>query len=142
DNLETYIQEHPAISLAEIAATLQVGRSRFEHRRSLVCRTREDALAALTERDARRLRTSYQKENRRAVAFLFPGLGEDYLEVVQELYQAEPLFRQTIHQCCQFLKTRLELNLFDALGVVSESDLPEDEQKQTRRQQLQQTALA
>ncbi len=133
DNLATYIRNHLAMSLAEIATTLQVGRSRLAHRRAVVCYNSEDALAALTGRDPRRLQTSYQQNNQRAVAFLFPGLGEHYVGLAQTLYQAEPAFRQTIDHCCQFLKERLELDLFDAvrlpLGSTSEQDLPKEDQE-------------
>src|SRR5581483_9164539 len=108
DNLAAYLQNQPEVPLADIAYTLQVGRSRFEHRRTLVCRDREDALAALTTRDPRRLQTGYQRERQRAVAFLFPGLGEQYAGMAQELYQAEPAFRQTVDLCCQILKERLD----------------------------------
>ncbi|HEU5382932.1 MAG TPA: SDR family NAD(P)-dependent oxidoreductase [Ktedonobacteraceae bacterium] len=117
-NLATFLQNHPDIPLADIAYTLQVGRIRLEHRRTLVCCDREDALAALTIRNPQRLPTSYQKNNQRAVAFLFPGLGEQYAGMAQELYQCEPAFRQTIDTCCQFLKERLEIDLSSVLRLA------------------------
>jgi acyl transferase domain-containing protein len=115
DNLVTYLQSHPETPLADIAHTLQTGRSRLEHRRLLVCRDREDALAVLTDRDTSRMLTSWQTADRRPVAFLFPGLGEQYVGMASELYQTEPSFRQTVDFCCTFLKHSVGLNLDDAL---------------------------
>ncbi|NET60311.1 MAG: acyltransferase domain-containing protein, partial [Symploca sp. SIO2E6] len=43
-NLAAYLQQHPEINLADVAYTLQVGRTAFEHRRMLVCQDLDDAL--------------------------------------------------------------------------------------------------
>ena len=115
DNLAVYVRNHPETPLADIAHTLQIGRTRLEHRRFLVCRNREDALAALSERNTSRILTSRQTANHRPVAFLFPGLGEQYVGMAGELYHTEPSFRQTVDFCCTFLKQSVGLNLDDLL---------------------------
>ncbi len=74
-NLLRYLEEHAEEPLADVAYTLQVGRQRFEHRRTLVCRTRDEMLAAL-RRDRWRQRKETRQE--RGVAFLFPGMGEQF----------------------------------------------------------------
>ncbi len=115
DNLVTYLQSHPELALADSAHTLQVGRTRLEHRRLLVCRNREDALTTLIDRNTSRMLTSQQTTDLRPVAFLFPGLGEQYVGMASELYQTEPSFRQTVDFCCTFLKHSVGLNLDDVL---------------------------
>lgn len=115
DNLIAYAQNHPASSLVDIAYTLQYGRNRFEHRRTLLCRDREDAIATLTRRDPQRLSTSSEAADRRSVAFLFPGLGEQYIGMARELYQVEPAFRETVDYCCAFVKNQLRVDLDEAL---------------------------
>jgi acyl transferase domain-containing protein len=47
ENLCAYLREHREVNLGDVAYTLQVGRKRLEHRRAVVCRGVEDALAAL-----------------------------------------------------------------------------------------------
>jgi 3-oxoacyl-(acyl-carrier-protein) synthase/thioesterase domain-containing protein/acyl carrier protein len=51
-NLGNYLREHPEVSLADVAYTLQIGKKIFEHRRAIVCRNREEAIVSLLELDA------------------------------------------------------------------------------------------
>jgi len=46
-NLAAHLEHHPDLSLADVAFTLQTGRRHFEHRRGVLCRTHEEALAGL-----------------------------------------------------------------------------------------------
>jgi acyl transferase domain-containing protein len=46
-NLASHLEHHPGLPLADVAFTLQVGRKPFEHRRAVVCRTPEEAIAGL-----------------------------------------------------------------------------------------------
>src|SRR5207253_1463853 len=110
-NLAGYLQEHPESKLADVAYTLQVGRRRFDHRRLLACQNREEALTALETGDPHHIWTTYQTERERPVAFLLPGVGEQYAGMAQELYEQEKLFRETVDSCCSLLQRRLGLEL-------------------------------
>ncbi len=114
-NLRTYLDQHAEANLADIAYTLQVGRKTFEHRRILVCRDREEALKALETLDATRVASSTQSMPERPVAFLFPGVGESYVGVTQQVYAQEPTFRETVDRCCRFLHLQFGLDLRAAL---------------------------
>ncbi|HZF13175.1 MAG TPA: beta-ketoacyl synthase N-terminal-like domain-containing protein, partial [Thermoanaerobaculia bacterium] len=46
--LADHLRRHPHLSLPDVAWTLQVGRHTFEHRRFVLCRTLEEAVAALS----------------------------------------------------------------------------------------------
>ncbi len=102
-------------SLADIAYTGRVGRRRFEHRRFLVCRDRDDAVRALRDRDPQRLRTSRQEARQRAVAFLFPGQGSQHPGMGKALYDREPVVREWIDRAAEILEPRLGLDLRDLL---------------------------
>ena len=121
DNLITHLEQHPDLDLADVAYTLQVGRSAFSHRQAVVCgsrgglHTHEDALQALRTAQAERGAGTYQMHRDRTVAFLFPGLGEQYVGMVQELYKEEPTFRQTVDYCCKVLKDEQDVDLYDVL---------------------------
>jgi thioester reductase-like protein len=114
DRLVDWLEAHPEESLADAAYTLQAGRRGFPHRRALVCRGREDALAALRSRDGRRLLGSMQESAERPVAFLLPGLGDHYAGMAFGLYRTEPTFRAGIGRAAELLQ-REGIDLLPAL---------------------------
>jgi amino acid adenylation domain-containing protein len=109
--LAAHLRTHPEVDLANIAYTLQVGRRAFRHRRALVCRGREDALAALEVHDPRRLLGSASETRDARVAFLFPGLGNHHVGMARDLYRDEPRFREALDECAQLLIPELGLDL-------------------------------
>ena len=114
ENLVAAMQQKPDIPLAQIAYTLQTGRSPLLHRRMVVCRDREEAISALNAQMAQQVMTA-SRPTPRQVAFLLPGVGEQYMNLAQELYQVEPTFRETVDLCCTLLQERAGLNLHAAL---------------------------
>jgi phthiocerol/phenolphthiocerol synthesis type-I polyketide synthase E len=109
DGLAAWIESHPEAALADVAYTL-AGRPALPHRRTLVASSREDALAALRSRDARRLLGSIQ-ESVRSVAMMFSGLGDHYVDMGLALYQSEPTFRAELDRCAQALQPHLGLDV-------------------------------
>ncbi len=124
-NLAAHLAAHSNINLADAAYTLQVGRCAFAHRRVLVCRDREQALATLTA--THQERSSSHAHGQRGVAFIFAGVGEHYTAMARELYDAEPVFRETVDRCCTFLQPLLGRDLREVI-------YPPDADKVTRRQ--------
>ncbi len=118
-NLATHLRSTPEDELADVAWTLQMGRRAFDHRRIVVASHREDAAAALT--DPRRA-VSGRREGppERPVVFLFPGLGDQYVDMARELYDAEPFFRETVDLCAEKLLPELGLDLRTV--IFSEGD--------------------
>ncbi|MEG3898422.1 MULTISPECIES: SDR family NAD(P)-dependent oxidoreductase [unclassified Microcoleus] len=112
-NLAEHLKQHPDLNLADVAYTLQVGRRAFEHRRTLVCKDIQDAIAAL--QNPKRVLNNIQDGIERPVAFMFTGLGTQYVNMGWELYQVEPTFQETVDRCCQFLKPLLGLDLRDVM---------------------------
>lgn len=115
DNLAAYLKEFPDADLPDVAYTLQTGRKSFAYRRALVCRDRVDAVTSLETRDPRRVFTSASSGGRKSVAFMFSGLGNHYVNMARELYQSEPVFRQTVDQCCELLRPHLDRDLREIL---------------------------
>jgi acyl transferase domain-containing protein/acyl carrier protein len=112
-NLINYLKQHPDLNLADVAYTLQVGRREFDHRRMVVCQDVEDAIIALQH--PKRVLTNIQETSERTVAFMFPGLGTQYINMAWELYQVEPTFREEVNRCCELLKPLLGLDLADVI---------------------------
>jgi amino acid adenylation domain-containing protein len=103
------------LPLPDVTYTLQVGRKALEHRRMLLCRDRDDALAALG--DPGRLRTAVHRPGDRPVAFLFTGQGSQYPDMGRGLYEAEPSFRDDVDRCARLLEPQLGFDLRAALFV-------------------------
>ncbi|MET0400085.1 MAG: type I polyketide synthase, partial [Longimicrobiaceae bacterium] len=115
DRLAEHLAAHPEQPLADVAHTLRAGRRRFERRRVLVCRGREDAVAALESRDPRRVLETAQERDERPVAFLFPGVGDHYGQMARGLYETEPVFRREIDRCAEILRGLTGEDVRDAL---------------------------
>ncbi|HEV8580084.1 MAG TPA: thioester reductase domain-containing protein [Thermoanaerobaculia bacterium] len=109
--LAAHLRDHPEQDFADVAFTLQAGRRTFDHRLALVCRDREDALAALEARDPERVLLSHQESAESPVTFLFSGLGEHYPGMAQGLYETEARFREELDRCCEILVPHVGMDL-------------------------------
>ena len=134
-NLRAYLRQHPELDLADVAYTLQVGRTAFEHKRVLVCADTNDAVNALSAIETRRMFESSNETVERPVAFMFSGQGTQYVDMSGELYLAEPAFRNQIDRCSEFLKPHLGLDLREVI-------YPEAGRFEKATRLLDQTAIA
>lgn len=128
ENLAEYLEKDNSSKLADVAFTLQQGRATFNQRRMLVCRTQEEAVAAL--RDPGRggvLERSRQTSNL-PITFMFSGQGSQYIHMAKATYAAEPLFRETVDQCADLLQPHLDLDLRQLLFPT-----PENEEEASKR---------
>ncbi len=112
ENLLNYLQEHEQDSLADVAFTLQSGRTVFRHRLALVCKDRADAIHAL-QTDSCRFLTAVDKEEPRdrPLVFMFSGQGSQYVNMARGLYEHEKTFREQFDLCAKTLKPHLGCDL-------------------------------
>src|SRR5262249_37410971 len=110
-NLAEHLKKKPDINLADLAYTYQVGRRVFNHRRLLVCRTIEDAIAMLETPEPKRVFSNLQETEAPSVVFMFPGQGAQYVNMGLDLYRRERIFREQVDLCCDLLKPYLDLDL-------------------------------
>lgn len=117
--LYDHLQTNPELPLADVAYTLQVGRKLMDHRRVIVCRDADEALSALNNpADVQSVvLTGMETRTDQQVAFLFPGVGERYIEVAQALYHTEDVFRSSIDSCHVFLQKEYGLDLHSILQL-------------------------
>jgi phthiocerol/phenolphthiocerol synthesis type-I polyketide synthase E len=125
-DLAAWLRQHLETPLADVAFTLQVGRRDFDHRRVLVCRSTEEAAAALEARASERLLTGVRKSGEPPVAFLFPGQGAQHANMARELYETEPVFREEVDRALAALRPHLGFDLgpllFPAPSGVEEAN--------------------
>lgn len=114
DRLAALLFEHREQNLADIAFTLQEGRKAFEHRRIAVCRDLAETATTLQARTPSRVLTAVASA-RRPVAFLLPGLGDQYLDMGRGLYESETEFAKHIDYCSEFLQPFLGVDLRRAM---------------------------
>ncbi len=111
DQLATHLLEHPEQNFADVAFTLQEGRKAFEHRRMAVCRDASAAAGLLQSRTPSQVFTTVSASRRRPVAFLLPGLGDQYLDMGRGLYESEPEFARHVDHCSDLLQPLLGVDL-------------------------------
>jgi len=111
DQLATHLLEHREQNFADVAFTLQEGRKAFEHRRVVVCRDAAAAAALLQPRAPAQVFTAVAAPRRRPVAFLLPGLGDQYLDMGRGLYESETEFAEHVDHCSELLQPLLGVDL-------------------------------
>ena len=112
--LAEHLRAHPGQSLADVAHTLQRGREPFVCRRTLVCRDRADALAALEDPHAA-IATGRSPERAPDVVFLFPGQGVQHLGMTGEIHREQRVFRDALDACAESLRPLLDADIRDLL---------------------------
>jgi len=135
-NLLQYLENNSQANIADIAFTLQLGRKPFNHRRILVCNSTEDAITVLGVKDPKRLLSAKHEKDpiNPAVAFMFSGQGAQYVNMGEELYDSEAVFREEVDRCCTILEKHLNLDLKILL-------YPTEQQMEDAKKELNQTYL-
>lgn len=90
-------------ALADVAYTLQNGRSPFPHRTFAVAKDAADAAQTLTADKSAYSGSRQVKRENPEIIFMFPGQGSQYVNMGAELYQSEPVFRQAVDECADLL---------------------------------------
>jgi amino acid adenylation domain-containing protein len=114
-NLQQYLQQHPELSLADVAYTLQVGRKAFNHRRFIVCQDVQDATQILASLDANRTARRCTEKRNPDVVFMFPGQGSQYVNMGRNLYDREPVFQAAVDHCADLLRSLLPRDLREVM---------------------------
>ncbi len=111
-SLARHLSQTPTVAtLADAAYTLAVGRSAMSWRQAIVgcSQSLVPALTAATH-------PVHAGSQTPDVAMLFPGQGSQYPGMFRSLYQQEPLYRQQIDECAEWLAPQLGLDLRTLLG--------------------------
>jgi acyl transferase domain-containing protein len=134
NNLAAYLQANPDIPLADVAHTLSRGRRTLNYRHTLVANTVDQAVAGLEAWAAQPQQFS-RPDDRPAITFMFSGQGSQYVNMGQDLYDSEPIFRETVDRCADILLPILGEDLRQLLYPANKSLV------ESCTQNLSQTAL-
>jgi len=139
-DLLNYFKENltHGFALRDVAYTLQVGRKAFTHRRMLVCPGVEEAVAALSDMDPGKIRTSVAEAPNPLMAFMFPGQGAQYVNMGRDLYETEPVFREEMDRCFDLLAPLMG---DDIKAVVYPTDSGEGNRSEINRTEYAQSVI-
>jgi acyl transferase domain-containing protein/NADPH:quinone reductase-like Zn-dependent oxidoreductase/thioesterase domain-containing protein/acyl carrier protein len=114
-------------SLADVCYTAACGRSHFVHRLAVTCTTKDELSAALANyiADKPTSAVSTGRASEKKVAFLFTGQGSQYVNMGKELYDTQPVFKQSLDQCAELLKEHMSVPLLDVLFPAVAGDTPQ-----------------
>ncbi|WP_157382812.1 type I polyketide synthase [Nonomuraea coxensis] len=107
--LADWLDAHPGTAPGDLAHTLQTGRAELDHRRALICAGTGDAV--------RRLRAlageggGHHVKGTPRVAFLLPGVGDQYAGLGAELYATEPVYAEAVDHCADLVRQRTGVDL-------------------------------
>lgn len=107
ENLAEHFRSNPELNPADAAWTLQAGRRAFPCRRAVIARDVTEAIAALTQKDRKRVQTRVRPSETPEVYFLFPGQGSQHANMAREIYDTEPVFREAVERCAKILLPHL-----------------------------------
>ena len=134
DHLEAHTSVDRAVDLADVAYTLQVGRRAFRHRRAVVCHDVTEAIAALRLPRPGQQATGVSEKNDRPVVFMFPGQATQHVGMARGLYEAAPVFRDTVDRAAELLLPELKADLRELLW-------PAEGEREAADQRLRETAI-
>ncbi|MEM7345625.1 MAG: beta-ketoacyl synthase N-terminal-like domain-containing protein, partial [Chloroflexota bacterium] len=107
------------VAFTDICFTANTARTHFRHRLAIRASSSAEAYEKLTTFGDKQklvgLITGHAPPNKPKIAFLYTGQGAQYVGMGQQLYETEPIFRDTLDQCDQILRPYLDKPLFDVL---------------------------
>ncbi|HEV7362577.1 MAG TPA: SDR family NAD(P)-dependent oxidoreductase, partial [Mycobacterium sp.] len=113
-----WLDAHPKVDIADVCFTAGIGRSHFEHRAALVVDSVEGARELLAELAEHRVRPGVVRgecTDRPTTAWLFTGQGSQYPGMARELFDAEPVFADTVTRCADAVNGILPRPLLEVL---------------------------
>ncbi len=133
---QKYLVDHPEISLTDVCFTANNRRSHFNHRLGVVARDPLEMLQKLenfSNQERMREPKNINKKKKPKLVFLFAGQGSQYVGMGRQLYETQPIFRQTLDRCAEILRPHLDQPLLEIL-------YPADPEAETASFYLEQTA--
>ncbi|PJL16455.1 hypothetical protein B9Y66_05030 [Stenotrophomonas maltophilia] len=126
-NLAQWMEGHAEAELADVAYTLQRGRTAHGHRLAFVAETIPGAAQALADNTGeRKIASANAFVEDASVVFMFTGQGSQYVGMGAGLYRVEPVFREMVDNCATLLVPHLGLDLRQVMFGAASDPLAQD----------------
>ncbi len=118
---QKFLENNSTAAIADICFTANTGRSHFNHRLAIITSDKQDLADKLTKiiagQEPLGVFSGKRPSNNKSpkIAFLFTGQGSQYINMVRQLYQTQPVFRRTLDQCEEILKSYLEKSILEVI---------------------------
>ncbi|KUI22420.1 polyketide synthase [Mycobacterium sp. GA-1285] len=120
-----WFERNSTADLADVCLTAGTCRSHFEHRAALVVDSVQSAREGLAELAENRQRPGLLRgecADRPTTAWLFTGQGSQYPGMARELFDAEPVFAETVRRCADAVDGMLPRSLLDVVFSTNRDD--------------------
>jgi acyl transferase domain-containing protein len=114
----TWLESNPEVDIADVCFTAGAGRSHFEHRAALVVDSVRGAVDGMADLAGGKQRPGVIRSecaDRPTTAWLFTGQGSQYAGMARELFDAEPVFAETVKRCADTIDEMLPRPLLEVL---------------------------
>ncbi|WAN69217.1 SDR family NAD(P)-dependent oxidoreductase [Moorena producens JHB] len=134
---QEFLEKNGTANLADICFTANTGRSHFQHRLAIIASNQEELAEKLAKARATEDVSSVftgiipSSNSSPKIALLFTGQGSQYVNMGRQLYDTEPIFRQTLDQCHQILQSYLEKPLKEVIYPQQPQDINTSDINQT-----------
>ena len=119
DRLAAYVSENPELDIGDVGFSLAGSRSALENRAVVVGNEPPELLAGLAalanEVSAPGVLRGVARPGGGRVAFMFTGQGAQRVGMGRELYDASPIFRDTLEEVCQSFDPLLGRSLLEVI---------------------------
>ena len=117
-DLKNFIETQPDINLNQLAHTSRVARKAMKYKGVFPFMNREDLLKSLEKSSPVKQITTDNKE----LVFMFPGQGNQFINMGRELYQTVPDFKECVDHCSTILKSIINIDIRSII-FPSEEDM-------------------
>ncbi|WP_158692097.1 type I polyketide synthase, partial [Streptomyces aurantiacus] len=119
--LREHLLSHADLELGDVAWSLAVARSRFEHRGVALGADRDELLAALEslaqgDATAQHVVTGRAQGGTVRPVFVFPGQGSQWAGMARELLDSSPVFAERMRECATALSEFVDWDLLEELN--------------------------
>lgn len=103
---------------AHTKSLAQISNTPTGKRLMMVYQNKEEAIATLQDPETKKIIVAEPPKQSPGMIFMFPGIGDHYLNMGKGLYQNEPAFRATIDYCCELVKPITKIDLREVMYPV------------------------